>query len=65
VELVSAKHPEVKSAADFKGMNLGVTDLGSSTNFLTQFLAVKNGLKLGDFASVPVGAGDTSIRHGR
>ena len=61
VELVSTKHPEIKSPADFKGMNLGVTGLGSSTNFLTQFLAVKNGLKLGDFTSVPVGAGDTFI----
>src|SRR6478735_9883626 len=57
VELVSTKHPEIKSPADFKGMSLGVTGLGSSTNFLTQYLAVKNGVKLGDFTSVPVGAG--------
>jgi NitT/TauT family transport system substrate-binding protein len=56
VELVSTQHPEIKSPADFKGKNLGVTGLGSSTNFLTQFLAVKNGLKLGEFTSVPVGA---------
>jgi NitT/TauT family transport system substrate-binding protein len=61
VELVSTKHPEIKSPADFKGKSLGVTGLGSSTNFLTQFLAVKNGLKLGEFTSVPVGAGDTFI----
>lgn len=61
VELVSTKHPEIKSAADFKGKSLGVTGLGSSTNFLTQFLAVKAGLKLGDFTSVPVGAGNTFI----
>jgi NitT/TauT family transport system substrate-binding protein len=61
VELVSTKHPEIKSAADFKGKNLGVTGLGSSTNFLTQFLSVKSGLKLGEFTSVPVGAGDTFI----
>jgi len=61
VELVSAKHPEIKSAADFKGMSLGVTGLGSSTNFLTEFLAVKSGLKLGEFTSVPVGAGNTFI----
>ena len=61
VEMVSTKHPEIKSAADFKGMNLGVTGLGSSTNFLTQYLAVKNGVKLGDFTSVPVGAGNTFI----
>jgi NitT/TauT family transport system substrate-binding protein len=61
VELVSTKHPEIKSPADFKGMSLGVTGLGSSTNFLTEYLAVKSGLKLGDFTSVPVGAGTTFI----
>jgi NitT/TauT family transport system substrate-binding protein len=61
VELVSAKHPEIKSFADVKGKNLGVTGLGSSTNFLTQFLAVKSGVKLGEFTSVPVGAGQTFI----
>jgi NitT/TauT family transport system substrate-binding protein len=61
VELVSAKHPEIKSPADFKGKSLGVTGLGSSTNFLTQYLSVKNGLTLGDITSVPVGAGGTFI----
>jgi len=61
VELVSVKHPEIKSAADFKGKSLGVTGLGSSTNFLTQYLAIKAGLKLGEFTSVPVGAGQTFI----
>ncbi len=61
VELVSTKHPEIKSPADFKGVKLGVTGLGSSTNFLTQYLAVKHGVKLGEFTSVPVGAGDTFI----
>ncbi|MDQ0472312.1 ABC transporter substrate-binding protein [Labrys wisconsinensis] len=61
VELVSTKHPEIRSPADFKGKSLGVTGLGSSTNFLTQYLAVKNGLKLGEFTSVPVGAGTTFI----
>lgn len=61
VELVSSKHPEIKSPADWKGTKLGVTGLGSSTNFLTQYLAVKNGTKLGEFTSVAVGAGDTFI----
>ena len=61
VELVSAKHPEIKSPADFKGIKLGVTGLGSSTNFLTQYLAVKHGVKLGEFTSIAVGAGDTFI----
>jgi len=61
VELVSTKHPEIKSMADMKGKSLGVTGLGSSTNFLTQYLAVKSGVKLGEFTSVPVGAGQTFI----
>jgi len=61
VEMVSTKHPEIKGAADFKGHDLGVTGLGSSTNFLTQYLAVKNGVELGTFTSVAVGAGDTFI----
>lgn len=61
VELVSTKHPEIASMADIKGKNLGVTGLGSSTNFLTMYLAVKSGVKLGEFTSVPVGAGQTFI----
>src|SRR3954449_6499976 len=61
VELVSTKHPEIKSPADFKGKSLGVTGLGSWTNFLTEYLAVKSGVKLGEFVSVPVGAGTTFI----
>lgn len=61
VELVSTKHPEIKSPADFKGLSLGVTGLGSSTNFLTQYLAVKNGVPLGSFTTLPVGAGGTFI----
>jgi len=62
VEIVSTKHPEIKGFADVKGKSLGVTGLGSSTNFLTQYLAVKSGLKLGEFTSVAVGAGDTFIK---
>ena len=61
VELVSAKHPEIKSPADFKGKTLGVTGLGSSTNFLTLYMASKAGLKPGDVVTVPVGAGGTFI----
>ena len=61
VELVSAKYLDVKSMADLKGKSLGVTGLGSSTNFLTQYLMVKAGVKLGEFTSLPVGAGSTFI----
>ena len=61
VELVSTKHPAIKSMADIKGMSMGVTGLGSSTNFLTQYLAVKAGVALGQFTSIAVGAGPTFI----
>jgi NitT/TauT family transport system substrate-binding protein len=61
VELVSNKHPEVKSMADLRGKTMGVTGLGSSTNFLTQYLMVKSGVPLSEFTSLPVGAGTTFI----
>jgi NitT/TauT family transport system substrate-binding protein len=62
VELVSSKlADQIRSPADFKGKHLGVTGLGSSTSFLTTYLAVKNGLKSGEFVLVPVGAGSTFI----
>lgn len=62
VELVSTKQADaIKSPADFKGKTLGVTGLGSSTDFLSQYLAVRAGLKPGDYALLPVGAGNTFI----
>ncbi len=61
VELVSTKHPELKSFADLKGKSLGVTGLGSSTNFLTLYMASKAGLSASDVSTVPVGAGQTFI----
>ena len=51
----------VKSPADFAGKHLGVTGLGSSTNFLTQYLEEKNGLKPGEATSIAVGAGTTFV----
>jgi NitT/TauT family transport system substrate-binding protein len=61
VEMVSNKYPDLKSFADMKGKNLGVTGLGSSTNFLTLYMASKAGLQPGDIVTVPVGAGATFI----
>jgi NitT/TauT family transport system substrate-binding protein len=51
----------IKSPADWKGRKLGVTGLGSSTNFLTKYLAVHNGLSVNDITSVAVEAGQTFI----
>ncbi|GAA3845576.1 ABC transporter substrate-binding protein [Streptomyces coacervatus] len=62
VEIVSSKaEGDIKSLKDFKGKKLGITSLGSSTDFLTKYLAVKNGVKVSDFTPVAVGAGPTFI----
>ncbi|MGU7770321.1 ABC transporter substrate-binding protein [Burkholderia sp. MR1-5-21] len=62
VELISTKLAgKVKSPADFRGLTLGVTGLGSSTNFLTQYLGVSHGVKTSEMTSLPVGAGNTFI----
>ncbi|HEY4268016.1 MAG TPA: ABC transporter substrate-binding protein [Galbitalea sp.] len=51
----------VKSAADFKGKTMGVTDLGSGTDELTQFLASQNGITRDQYTTLAVGAGATAI----
>ncbi|MFB7629802.1 ABC transporter substrate-binding protein [Streptomyces sp. NPDC056149] len=62
VEVVSNKAAgELTSPKDFKGKKLGVTGLGSSTDFLTKYLAVKNGVQTQEFTPVAVGAGQTFL----
>lgn len=62
VEVVSEKAAgDITSPKDFKGRKLGITGLGSSTDFLTKYLAVKNGVNVSDFTPVAVGAGPTFI----
>ena len=62
VELVATKEAAtIKSPADFKGRTLGITGAGSSTDFLTQALATRAGLKPGDYSTIGVGAGNTFI----
>jgi NitT/TauT family transport system substrate-binding protein len=68
-ELVSVRAADrIRGPADFKSHNLGVTGLGSSTSFLTQYLASLHNLKPTDLTLVPVGSGQTFIdamRQGR
>jgi NitT/TauT family transport system substrate-binding protein len=52
---------KIKSPADWKGRNLGITDLGSSTDFLTQYLAQKNGVDPKTIHRIGVQAGATLI----
>jgi len=61
VELTSNKATDVHSPADWKGKSVGITGAGSSTDFLTQYLAVKSGLKVGDVSRQAVKAGQTFI----
>lgn len=52
---------KIKSPADWKGQSLGITDTGSSTDFLTQYLATKNGVDPASTTRRGVGAGTTFI----
>lgn len=61
VELCRTDEPAITSPADWKGKNLGITDLGSSTDFLTKYLAVRNGVQVTDIHEEGVQAGTTFI----
>jgi NitT/TauT family transport system substrate-binding protein len=55
------KAAQVKSFADLKGLKIGVTAPGSSTNFFVMYLMVKAGLKPDDASFIRVGAGPTAV----
>ena len=60
-EVVSSKATGINSAADLKGKNLGITELGSGTHTLTMALLGKAGVTPDQVHFVPVGAGSTFI----
>jgi len=51
----------IHSARDFKGKTLGITGVGSSTDFELQYLAARAGVSGDQFTRLPVGAGSTFI----
>jgi NitT/TauT family transport system substrate-binding protein len=55
------KAGQVKSAADFKGLKIGVTAPGSSTALTAQYAMVKAGLKAADAAIIGIGAGASAV----
>ncbi len=67
-EMVATKKAgQIKSAADLKGKNLGITEFGSGTQTLTSALLIKAGIPINQVHFIPVGAGDTfiaAIQHG-
>jgi NitT/TauT family transport system substrate-binding protein len=52
---------KVKTAADFKGLKIGVTAPGSSTALTAQYAMVKAGLKATDAAIIGIGAGASAV----
>jgi len=57
----------LSSPSDFEGKKLGVTSPGSSTDYLTQYLATKNGVDTADYTTVTAGAGSdfiAAMQHG-
>jgi NitT/TauT family transport system substrate-binding protein len=61
IVVAANKAGQIKSAADFKGRKMGITSLGSSTDFLTKALANRAGVGTDQFTPVKVGAGQTFI----
>ncbi len=55
------KAAQVKSFKDLKGMKIGVTAPGSSTNFFVNALIAKEGLKPEDVSIVGVGTGMSAV----
>ncbi|WP_427885137.1 ABC transporter substrate-binding protein [Kribbella sp. GL6] len=51
----------VNSPKDWKGRHLGITDVGSSTDFLTQYLGTQNGIDPSQTTRIGVQAGNTFI----
>lgn len=55
------KAATIKSPKDWKGLNAGVTSLGSGTHTIMRALTVKAGLQISDVNYVAAGAGDSFI----
>jgi NitT/TauT family transport system substrate-binding protein len=60
--IMCANGTHITSPTQWKGQSIGVTDLGSGTDQLTQYLAARYGLKRGsDYSTVAAGDGSTMI----
>ena len=60
--IMCATGTHITSPTQWKGQSIGVTDLGSGTDQLTQYLAARYGLKHGtDYSTVAAGDGSTMI----
>lgn len=66
--VVVPPNSSIKSARDFKGKTLGITETGSSTDFELQYIAKRVGISGDQFSRLGVGAGNTfiaALQHGQ
>ena len=61
IGIASSKAAAYKSPKDLKGMRVGVSAPGSSTNMVINFFIAKGGLKPTDISVLGIGAGSTVI----
>ncbi|HET7364561.1 MAG TPA: ABC transporter substrate-binding protein [Burkholderiales bacterium] len=61
VAIASRLAPQYKSPKDLKGLKVGISAPGSSTNMVINYLAAQGGLKPTDFSVIGVGAGATVV----
>ncbi len=59
--IMCAKGSDVKAPTDWKGKDVGVTDLGSGTDALVSYVSAHAGLKPTDYTKIAAGAGQTMI----
>jgi NitT/TauT family transport system substrate-binding protein len=61
VGIVSSRAASYKSPKDLKGLKVGISAPGSSTNMVVNYLIAKGGLKPSDISVIGIGAGSTVI----
>lgn len=61
VAIATKLAPKYKSPKDLKGLKVGISAPGSSTNMVINYLAAQGGLKPTDFSVIGIGAGATVI----
>ena len=61
VAISSKLAPNYHSPKDLKGLKVGISAPGSSTNMVVNYLAAQGGLKPSDFSVIGIGAGATVI----
>lgn len=63
--IVKAKAASYKGPKDLKGMKIGVTAPGSSTNFMVNYLLTRNGLQPEDCSFIGIGSGPGAVAAAR